>query len=118
MKNVLIIASSILLAPLSFGTMAYACDMHGAGYGGYGLRNATWQAYSPRVSKTDPAFAETDMISPMTPPAVPPVKAKPSFSNVANIAATKAKARLAKKQNDEKLSNEAKVKKTALNADR
>ena len=100
MKNV-VLASSIIIASLSMGGMASACDMHGGGgYGGFGMRNAQWQAYSPRVSFTDPAFSEDSLESPLPAQDVPPAKAKPSFSNAANMASFKAKARVAKKKVD------------------
>ena len=118
MKNALI-SSALLLASLSFGGAAYACDMHGgAGYGGFSLRGAPWAPYNPQVSTTDPALAAKELITPLTSDTVPPVKTRPSFSNVANMAAMKAKARLAKKSDSEKPSKKAGVKKTALNADR
>jgi len=113
MKKI-IISSSVIVSVLSIGSISYACDMHGAGFGGYGLRNAPWQSYEPQVSTTDPALAETENLTP-----APVAKPKPSFSNAANLAAMKAKARLAKKQEDEKKRVEdADVKKAALNADR
>lgn len=100
MKNV-VLASSIIIASLSMGGTAIACDMHGgAGYGGFGMRNAQWQSYSPKVSITDPAFSEDGLESPMPSHGVPPAKAKPSFSNAANMASFKAKARVTKKKVD------------------
>ena len=104
-----------ILSALFIAGGSYACDMHGAGYGGYKFNDATWQTYNPQVSTTDPAFAEANMISPL--PAAK-VKPKPSFSNAANLAASKAKARLAKKQSDKKLAEKTEIKKTVLNADR
>ena len=108
----LILTSATVLVTLAFGGNAYACEFHS---GGYGLRNASWQSYNPQVSYTDPAFAETDIISPRP---IRTAKTKPSFSNVANVAATKAKARLAKKQSEKKPASKADVKKAALNANR
>ena len=64
------------------------------------------------ASKTDPAFADQTV--------VPLEKSKPSFSNAANMAALKAKARMAKKKQDKpaKMSDDkAVVKKAALDAD-
>lgn len=98
MKNI-VLASSIILASLSMGAMAFACDMHGGGgYGGFGMGNAQWQSYSPKVSTTDPALFDDGLETPMPSKIVPPAKAKPSFSNAANMASFKAKARVAKKK--------------------
>ena len=107
MKNV-VLASSIIFGSLSMGGVAYACDMHGGGFSGY-MRNAPWQSYNPQVSTTDPVFTQ-DSLKEST-PALPPKKAKPSFSNAANNAANKAKARLAKKANNEKTNEDAIIKK-------
>ena len=108
MKNV-VLASSVFLASFSMGGVVYACDMHGGGFSGYGMRNAPWQSYNPQVSTTDPALAQDDLKTSI--PAVPPKKAKPSFSNAANNAATKAKARLAKKAISDKTDKPTIVKK-------
>ncbi|MEP1230717.1 MAG: hypothetical protein ABJG88_08585 [Litorimonas sp.] len=105
MKNV-ILSSSIILASLSIGEMAFACDRHGAGYGGFGMGNAQWQSYSPKVSITDPAFYEDELTSAVTNKSVPPVKAKPSFSNAANMASAKAKARVVKKADNGKVNKQ------------
>ena len=91
----------------AFGNTAYACDLHGAGYDGFGLRNAPWQPYNPQVSTTDPAFSSiVDMKS-----IAVPTKSKPSFSNAANRASTKAKTRLAQKKDSENPRQETKGKK-------
>lgn len=117
MKNV-ILSSAVLIASFSFGGIALACDLHGAGYGGYGLRNAPWQPYNPQVSTTDPAFDENGLITPVPTDVAPPAKAKPSFSNAANNAASKAKVRVLKKVEADKTAKQVTVKKAALNADR
>jgi hypothetical protein len=117
MKN-LILSSSIVIASFSFAGVALACDMHGAGYGNFGFSNANWKPYNPKVSTIDPAFADSDMMDATSYTSVPPEKAKPSFSNVASLAALKAKTRLTKKNNEKASSDKADVKKTASNADR
>lgn len=113
----LLLSSAVVIASLSFGGAAFACDLHGAGYGGYGLRNAPWQPYNPQVSTSDPAFDEDGFRTPIPTDLVPP-KAKPSFSNAANSAASKAKRRVSKKAGSDKSEKQAIVKKASLNADR
>ena len=111
MKNV-VLGSVVFMASLSLGGVASACDMHGGGFGAFGMGNANWQSYTPMASKTDPAFADQTV--------VPLEKSKPSFSNAANMAALKAKARMAKKKQDKpaKMSDDkAVVKKATLDAD-
>jgi len=112
-----IFISTIIVSMFSIGGLAYACDLHG---GGYSLRNANWQPYNPIASTidpafTNPAFAEAEFATPWP---VSPAKPKPNFSNAANLAATKAKARLSKKKDSKKPLQDADVKKTVLNADR
>lgn len=65
--------------------------MHGGGYG-FGMRNASWEAYSPKVSTIDPIFGDDEM-TPLSSEAAVAPKAKPSFSNAASRAAQKAKAK-------------------------
>lgn len=109
-------STTTILAVLSLSQLASACDMHGAGYGGHGLNNAPWETYNPKASKIDPAFADiVDLLSPMPDRAAPPPKAKPSFSNVANLAAARARANLVKKEDIEKADPKTEAKKTALN---
>jgi len=115
MKNI-VLGSVVVLSSLSLGGVAYACDMHGGGFG-FGMKNANWSTYNPRASKFDPSYEYEDrkLVSPIL------EKSKPSFSNVANIAALKAKARLAKKSQDtpaDKSDEKAIVKKASLDADR
>jgi len=119
MKNVLL-GTAFILTSLSFGSIAYACDMHGGGGFGFGMKNANWQSYSPRASTIDPAFADVDGMTPMGADIVPQEKAKPSFANAAGLAAMKAKSRMAKKNQDKPSegSKKALVKEVALNADR
>ena len=107
MKKI-ILKSTVIVSAFSIGGLAYACDMHGGGFGGFGLRNAPWQPYNPQVSTTDPDFAETENL---TPKPVPPAKSKPSFSNAANMAARKAKARRARKKIDETSKQDPKARK-------
>ena len=117
MKTI-ILSSAVIIASFSFGGVAFACDLHGAGYGGFGLRNAPWQPYNPQVSTSDPAFDDNGLMTLVPTDAVPPAKAKPSFSNAANNAASKAKLRVLKKTDDAKSEKQATVKKAALNANR
>ena len=120
MKNEFL-ASTVILSSLAFGGMAHACDMHGGGGFGFGMKNANWQSYSPRASTIDPGLADYEAITPKDTSLAAPAKAKPAFSNAANLAAMKAKSRMAKKTQD-KLSDEANikasVKKASLNTDR
>ena len=112
-----ITVSAVLITTSALALPAYACGFHG---GGFGLGNADWQPYNPRVSTQDPSLLgqnadNTPLITPR-----PVEKTPPSFSNVANRAAFIAKARVAKKAKDqaEKTSAEEIVKKTASNTDR
>ena len=114
----LFLSGSIALAAFTFGGAAYACDMHGAGFSGFGLSNAPWQTYDPLVSTTDPSLSDEQQMTSIPRNAVPPAKAKPSFSNAANMAAMKAKARLAKKEGKPEADKEAAVQKAALKTDR
>ena len=118
----LIIPSAVLLAAFSLTGTSVACDLHGAGYGSFGIRGANWQPYNPQVSTTDPAFSDNEYSSATNYDSVPANKAKPSFSNAAALAATKAKSRFAQKSKPKKLSLSAlksKSKKAAaLNTDR
>lgn len=79
-----------------FGSVSYACDMHGAGYG-FSMSHANWQAYSPEVSTKDPALKTIESKSEALAKMLARKKEKPSFANVANLAAMKAKSRLAMK---------------------
>ena len=89
-----ILASSIILASITFGGTAYACGMHG---GSFGWGEAQWKTYDPQASIIDPSLIPTEGVSPMFQEALPQIKARPSFSNAANTAAIKAKAKLADK---------------------
>ncbi len=111
----LILPIITIAATFSFGSVSYACDMHGAGFGGFSLRNAPWQSYEPQASTTDPAFSEDRLITPET---ALSTKKRPSFSNAANMAALKAKAKIEKKRELEKALKKAEVKSTALDTDR
>ena len=122
MKNAAL-ASVIILSTLSLGGVSYACDMHGGGFGAFGLGNANWQTFNPRASKFDPTYEiqEKELVSPFDKKTATIEKARPSFSNAANMAALRAKARLAKKSKDdvaEKSGEEAIVKKASLDTDR
>ena len=108
----------IAIAPLTLGSVAQACDMHGAGFGGFGFSTASWEAYAPTVSTTDPAFDEESFQTPLTAPPVKKVKSKPSFANAAHMAALKAKAKLEKERSSEAVDKDKKFKKVTLNADR
>ncbi|WP_154813632.1 hypothetical protein [Hellea balneolensis] len=107
-----ILASSILLASLALSGAANACDMHGGGFG-FGMRNAPWQTYTPKVSTTDPALMQDDKLSKLATDKVPLIKPRPSFSNAANLAAMKAKAKLASKDRGESSADKPEMKKTA-----
>ena len=112
----LMISTLAISAALAFGTLSHACDMHGAGgFSGFGMSSAPWQSYSPQASTQDPAFTQTASTNRAP---IKAVKAKPNFSNVANVAAAKAKARLAKKRSTKEAGLETTIKTTALNADR
>jgi len=120
MKNI-VLSSAFILSSLSLGEVAYACDMHGGGFGAFGMGNANWQTFNPKASTFDPAYRDNVVISPMDGKELSQEKSKPSFSNAANIAALRAKARLAKKTQDtsaHKSDEKAVVKKASLNADR
>ena len=80
---------------------AHGCDMHGAGFGGFGSAGAHWKPYSPAPNRS--AYAapekkteETAMPKPLV-ESTPAKKARPSFSNAANRAALAAKKSMAKK---------------------
>jgi len=106
----LILSSAILLGSLAFTGMSYACDMHGASnYGNLGMRGVNWQPYNPRVSTIDPVFLGNKFSTSVDLEALPKEKAKPSFSNAASLAASKAKARFVQK-NDTKKTNAKTVK--------
>lgn len=117
MKNI-VLSSAFIVASLSYGGVAYACDAHGTGYASYGLRNALWQSYNPKLTVTDPAFDENGFMTPLPANLVPAAKAKPTFSNAANNASMKAKTRVLKKAEGEKTEKKATVKKAALNTNR
>jgi len=114
-----IIIGSLVIATSAMALPAYACGMHGGGFG-FGNPNASWESYNPRSFTTDPALLGNEDASLVTP--MPAQKARPSFSNVANRAALLAKSRMAKKAKDkqEKTSKEKPIQKAALdlNADR
>ena len=116
MKNV-VLGSVLMLSTLSLGGVASACDMHGGGFGAFGMGNANWQTYNPKASTFDPAYQDNVLVSPMDGKVLSLEKAKPSFSNAANMAALKAKARMAKKS-QEKPADKAVVKKASLDTDR
>ena len=82
---------AIILSAASVCSVANACDLHG----GFNFGASTWRSYNPQVSKTDPALANKKRQSEFS---VRPAKRKPSFSNAANAAATKAKAQWAATQ--------------------
>lgn len=120
MKNTLIPAV-LLLTSISFSGVSYACDLHGAGYGNFGIAGANWEPYNPQVSTIDPSSLGNKYSTSVDFSALPAQKTKPSFSNAASIAATKAKARISEKSEPKKptASNvKAPVKKAALNSDR
>ena len=96
------LSSCVVLATLSIGSAAFACDRHGGTYGGFGMSNAPWQTYNPKVSTMDPAMTEDSLMDASSLQAVAPAKSKPSFSNAANNAALKAKMRLSKKATSDK----------------
>ena len=81
---------AIILSAASVCSVANACDLHG----GFNFGASTWKNYNPQVSKTDPALATKKIQSEFS---VRPAKRKPSFSNAANMAATKAKTQQRKK---------------------
>jgi hypothetical protein len=121
--KVVILSSVVVLTTLSLGSVSYACDMHGGGgFGSFGMGNAAWRAYNPKASTFDPAYGyeSEDFSTPIDRINDVKEKAKPSFSNVANIAALRAKARLAKKSESAtaKADESVKVEKVSLNADR
>jgi len=87
----------IAIAPLTLGSVAQACDMHGAGFGGFGFSTASWEAYAPTVSTTDPAFDEESFQTPLT---------------------AQAKAKLEKERSSDAMDKDKKFKKATLNADR
>lgn len=122
-----IIASSLIVASLAFGGVSHACDMHGAGYGHpsnyQALSNAKWKPYNPRVSTIDPAYGDPafedgtyENFSAVPPDRAPAKKAKPSFSNAAQLASLKAKIKLTEEGSGKKPG--AKGQSTALNTDR
>lgn len=115
MKKALL-TSSVVLISLSMGGVAYACDMHGGGFGAFGMDAASWKTYTPRMSMTDPAQADRTLVTPVK--IETQKKTKPSFSNVASIAAAKAKARLARKESRKDAVKKVDVKTKVLNADR
>ena len=90
---------AIILSAASVCSVANACDIHSGSYNGFGFGASAWKNYNPQVSKTDPALATKKIQSEFS---VRPAKRKPSFSNAANMAATKAKAQWAKTQQRKK----------------
>ena len=85
---------AIILSAASVCSVANACDIHSGSYNGFGFGASAWKNYNPQVSKTDPALATKKIQSEFS---VRPAKRKPSFSNAANMAATKAKTQQRKK---------------------
>jgi len=110
-----IVIGALLITTSAVVLPAYACDMHGGGFG-FGNPNANWQSYNPRSYTTDPALLglEGDEAALITP--VPLQKARPNFSNAANRAALIAKSRMAKKAKDkaDKETGDKPVKKASL----
>lgn len=106
MKRI-IIGSGILVSSLFIGVSAYACDMHGAGFSGFGLQNADWKPYNPRASYTDPAFGEENFTPYSEAEQRAPTPKRPSFSNAAKKASSQAQKRLAEKEGGKKPSVKA-----------
>ena len=100
------LTSAIILSVSSLGSVAHACDLHS----GFNFGASTWRSYNPQVSKTDPALANKKRQSEFS---LRPAKRKPSFSNAANAAATKAKAQWATAQRRKKPSQTVAIKKAA-----
>ena len=121
MKNI-VIPSVFLLTSLSFSGVSYACDLHGAGYGSFGISGANWEPYNPQASITDPSSLGNKYSTSIDFSSLSAEKPKPSFSNAASLAATKAKARIAEKTETKKPTPstlKTPVKKAAaLNSDR
>lgn len=110
----LFLTSVTALAAMSFSSLSYACDMHGAGYG-FSMSHANWQSYTPEVSTTDPALQTIESKSETLARMLTQKKEKPSFSNIASLAAMKAKSRLAVKA---KAKAKAEPKTPAIEADK
>ena len=120
-----VLTSIVTMAAFATGGMSYACDMHGAGgFGNFGMLNADWESYNPRVSTIDPAL-DADLLTPKPAKRAAQAKAKPSFSNAAGRASLRAKSRLAKKEKtltseaaSDKAAAKTAINNAALNANR
>ena len=106
---------AIILSAASVCSVANACDIHSGSFNGFGFGASAWKTYNPQVSKTDPALAKKEA-GPIN--SSRPAKYKPSFSNAANVAASKAKAQWAKNQRLRTPIHGLEFKKPALNAAR
>jgi len=117
LKKITIGTSAVIM--MSLAIPAAACDFHGGGFGAFGIPGATWTPYEPQAYTEDPALSEQNKDAALVTPR-PTAKARPSFSNAANRAASIAKSRVAKKTKDQALepSKGDLVKKASLNADR
>lgn len=104
-------ALALIASCASFALPAHGCDMHGAGFGGFGSAGAHWKPYSFAPNRTpyaaeqktieEPAMpkplAETAPAKTLASKNLPAKKARPSFSNAANRAALAAKKSIAQK---------------------
>ena len=100
----------------SFALPAHGCDMHGAGFGGFGSAGAHWKPYSFAPNRTPYAAEQKTIEEPAMPKPLAETapaktlmsktlasknllakKARPSFSNAANRAALAAKKSIAQK---------------------
>ena len=99
-------ALAVIASLASFAMPAHGCDMHGAGFGGFGSAGSYWKPVSPAPNSAKDVAPEvkaeqTAMPKPLV-EAVPAKKARPSFSNAARRAALEAKKTLAQKSDSAK----------------
>ena len=112
---------AFIASSASFALPAHGCDMHGAGFGGFGSAGAHWKPYSFAPNRTPYAAEQKTIEEPAMPKPLAETapaktlmsktltsktlasknllakKARPSFSNAANRAALAAKKSIAQK---------------------
>ena len=107
---------ALIASCASFALPAHGCDMHGAGFGGFGSAGAHWKPYSFAPNRTPYAAEQKTIEEPAMPKPLAETapaktlmsktlasknllakKARPSFSNAANRAALAAKKSIAQK---------------------
>lgn len=94
-------ALAVIASLASFAMPAHGCDMHGAGFGGFGSAGSHWKPFSPAPNRSayvapEEKSEQTAMPKPLVDTA-PAKKARPSFSNAASRAALAAKKTLVQK---------------------